>query len=400
MPISNTQRKSKNLFIPWLYSISALNIILQPVIAGWNGIVDELVVLFLFLIGYRSLRFNKDKEFYMVIGILLFFFIYSLMYGANVHNAVFLDFILWMKPFVSFFIPLYVPFRMNESQRALFRNIFCLCGVFCVVQMPYIDDIYSNTAFYYPCCILCTISYLVFSDFNKRDWCLALLMLTPGLASIRAKFFTEYVFMIFVVFFLKTRIKMTVKWLLLIGLLGAISIYINWEKFSMYFVTGGETGAARTMMYLTVPSIIEDYFPLGSGFGTFNTEAAAKFYSPLYFKYGLDQIFGLRETDYNTHLDFLKDTFYPSLAQFGIIGFLLYVWFWARRWKESLSLSFERYKLFIFVFFVVFIENIASNGFTGPHGVSYMMALGIILSGEDVSKRSIAKLDNGNPSYF
>lgn len=390
MPVSNPQRRNKNLFIPWLYSISALNIILQPIIASWNGMVDELVVLFLFLIGYRSLRFNKNKEFYMVVGILLMFFIYSLMYGANGYNAVFLDFIQWMKPFVSFFIPLYVPFRISEGQRAMFRNIFCLCGVFCVVQMPFIEDIYSNTTNYYPCCILCAVSYMLFSDFNKKDWCLALLMLTPGLASIRAKFFTEYVFIIFVVFFLKTRIKITVKWLLVIGFLGTISVYISWEKFSMYFVTGGETGAARTMMYLTVPSIIEDYFPLGPGLGTFNTDAAAKFYSPLYVKYGLNRIFGLGETDYHAEFDFLHDTFYPCLAQFGIMGFLLYVWFWARRWKESLFLSFERYKLFIFVFFVVFVENIASNGFTGTSGVSYMMILGIILT-QNIKKHIITK---------
>ena len=83
--------------------------------------------------------------------------------------------------------------------------------------------------------------------------------------------------------------------------------------------------------------------------------------------------------DHRLTSNFLLDTFYPALAQFGFLGYVFYIKFWMRRWKESFLLKWNAYKLFIIIFFIMVIENLASNSFTGPMGVPYMMALGIIL---------------------
>lgn len=382
MHIVKTQNQERNLFIPYFYLISSMNIIFYPFIKRWNGYIDELTVLFLFFIGYRSLRFQKGKEFYIILFILVFYLLYSLLWGQNVYKAAILDFLLFLKPFISFFIPLLVPFQISERRIKYIRKFYFCCGFLCVLQLPFLNQIYSNTAGYYQCCIVSGLSYLLFSNYSRKDYFYALLFFTAGLASIRAKFFTEYIFIIFVVYFLHSKIRINLKWIIVTGIIAGVSIYVSWEKFNMYFISGVDNEAVRSLFYAYTPNVMMDYFPLGPGFGTFNTEAAAQFYSPLYVKYGLDYIWGMREIDYHTDADFLHDTFYPALSQFGILGFILYFWFWMRRWKEAFALNMDVYKLFIIVFFIMVIQNLADNSFTGAVGISYMMMLGIILTKE------------------
>ena len=94
-----------------------------------------------------------------------------------------------------------------------------------------------------------------------------------------------------------------------------------------YTVNGIDEGAARTYMYITSLKVFEDYFPLGPGFGTFGTDSAAKFYSPLNYHYGLNSIYGLNPDDDTAGTTFYSDTFYPLLAQFGVIGVVLFFLF-------------------------------------------------------------------------
>lgn len=63
------------------------------------------------------------------------------------------------------------------------------------------------------------------------------------------------------------------------------------------------------------------YFPLGSGFATYGTDMAAKYYSPLYSKYGWENTWAMgRDSVY------LNDTFFAGiLGQFGWFGLGLYL---------------------------------------------------------------------------
>lgn len=69
-------------------------------------------------------------------------------------------------------------------------------------------------------------------------------------------------------------------------------------------------------------SIFLDNFPLGSGFGTFGSWMSRVDYSSLYYKYGLNRIWGLAPGGSG----FANDVFWPSiLAEIGIFGLLCYV---------------------------------------------------------------------------
>ena len=149
----------------------------------------------------------------------------------------------------------------------------------------------------------------------------------------------------------------------------------------MYTVNGIDEGAARTYMYITSLKVFEDYFPLGPGFGTFGTDSAAKFYSPLNYQYGLNSIWGLNPDDDTAGTSFYSDTFYPLLAQFGVIGVVLFFLFLKKRWVDGTNLENEdMYKLFIFIFVYILIQCIAENTFTGANGLPILLILGFILS--------------------
>lgn len=372
------QRKHESILI--LYVISALNIILFPFVKKWTSFIDEFVILFLCFEGYKHIHLKKCKELLVALCVLGIYLIYSLIFGQNVYQAVLLDFILFLKPIFAFFVPFYLSFRITQQQRKTLRIVFFVLGMICIAQLPFIDSIYINTSGYYTCCTVCAISYIIFSDFSRKDIIIMLLILTPGLFSVRAKFFTEYVFILFVLLFLKSRIHINIKWIIIFTTIAIISIYISMEKFMLYFVIGVDEEAGRTLFYYHILDVIKDFFPFGSGLGTYNTEGAAQFYSPLYSKYDMDFIYGLRDIDYKSSHDYLHDTFYPALSQFGIMGFILYIWFWIRRWKSFLQLRMEAYKICIILFFIIAIQNLADNAFTSATGVVYFMVLGMILS--------------------
>ena len=134
------------------------------------------------------------------------------------------------------------------------------------------------------------------------------------------------------------------------------------------------------LLYYTSVEILTDYFPFGSGFGSFGSEAAARYYSPLYYKYEIDSVYGLSPLDYGTSSNFLVDAFYPVLSEFGIIGIILYTIFWIKRWNMANILFNHNYQISIFIFFFMAIQNIADVTFISSISVPIMMLLGFTYS--------------------
>ena len=76
----------------------------------------------------------------------------------------------------------------------------------------------------------------------------------------------------------------------------------------------------RNVLYKTGITIAEKHFPFGVGFGRFGGEVAARYYSPVYYRYKFERIHGLWPEG-----RFLRDTFWPMiLGELGVIGFIAY----------------------------------------------------------------------------
>ena len=88
--------------------------------------------------------------------------------------------------------------------------------------------------------------------------------------------------------------------------------------------------------------------------------------------------------------NFYSDTFYPILAQFGIVGVILFVAFLKKRWDNINSLvNFELYKISFFLFLFLIIQCIAGNYFTSSDSLPVMLILGFLLSQKNNKMYSI-----------
>lgn len=367
-------------FLLYILVISIFNTALSPIISG-IGFFDEFLVVLILAYAFNRRDFLLSREVKFCIGVFIFYLIYSLAMAVNVKEATIRDFFICSKPFICFYAALY--YGMDFSKSAIKRclRIVKMMGVCLWIMAPFISQLYYNTTFYYPACAYTGMLYILLSDFRKKDWIIATLILAPGLLSIRAKFFAEFVIWIFLVFFLKKRLKFNVSFIIIGCILCYIIFRINYDKIMLYTVNGIDDGEARTYMYLTSIKVFEDYFPFGPGFGTFGTDSAAKYYSPLNYHYGLNKIWGLNPDDDIAGTSFYSDTFYPLLAQFGVFGALLFFLFFKRRWVEGTKQrNDDMYKLFVFIFVYILIQCIAENTFTGANGLPIMLMLGFVLS--------------------
>ena len=369
-----------NDFLLYILVLSIVNTALSPIISGM-GFFDEFFVVLILAYAINRRDFHLSREVKFCIGVFIFYLIYSLAMAVNVKEATIRDFFISSKPFICFYAAQYYGMDFSDSAINRCRRMVKIMGVCLWVMAPFISQLYYNTTFYYPACAYTGMLYILLSDYTKKDWIIATLILAPGLLSIRAKFFAEFVIWLFLVFFLKNRLKYNFSFIIAACVLCYIIFRINYEKIMMYTVNGIDEGAARTYMYITSLQVLEDYFPLGPGFGTFGTDSAAKYYSPLNYQYGLNSIWGLNPDDEVAGTSFYSDTFYPLLAQFGVFGVVLFFLFLKRRWVEGTKQSNDdMYKLFVFIFTYILIQCIAENTFTGANGLPILLMLGFVLS--------------------
>lgn len=205
--------------------------------------------------------------------------------------------------------------------------------------------------------------------------------MTVGLLSGRSKFYGSYIMFVFLFFFLKNRISFNVKYLFMFAILTSVIIYFTWEKLDYYYVSGLDNSYnIRSLLIKKTPEIMNDYFPFGSGYASFGNVTSGTYYSPLYRKYGFEQILsygGFREGN----VFFLGDTFIPNLAQYGYLGLFFFLWFWYRRLREIKKIKdFFVYKIAIFIFFIILIENLADTMYMSNRGMMLFFLLGLILN--------------------
>ena len=128
---------------------------------------------------------------------------------------------------------------------------------------------------------------------------------------------------------------------------------------------------ARNALYAKSVVIAKDYFPLGAGLGRYGSWMSRVYYSPLYEKYGLSEVYGLSQTMPN----FINDTFWPMiLGETGFIGFILYIWIFSilfrmvyRQNRKATSKFAKAFSLGTLMIFVEsLIESIASATYVAP----------------------------------
>jgi len=354
---------------------------------------DELMAVFLVLftglILWERRNWNEAKPLYILSGIFIFYIIYSVVIKSNVNKAIIMDAIIQIKPFLGFYCTYLLMPELSKKQKT-FITIMCIVFALILLIIPLAEQ--TNTVFGHPsrfatAVVVTAFLYLYCSSYTWNELLTFIFILSIGIFSTRSKFYGFFVFAVMFSVIIKSGyiFKVTYSSLLYSILIICAVIIVSWEKINLYFVVGTINNAgelwARPALYGISFLILIHYFPFGSGFGSFATYTSAQYYSNIYAKYHIDKLWGLSKD----HPTFIADTFYPSLAQFGIIGVILFFYFWIRILKVSFIYK-KKYgmdKRYIIVSLIVAffaIECIADSTFTHNRGFVMLVILGLTLS--------------------
>ena len=383
--------RSISNFYTWFW------IIYFPVCIAFTNVVkfdfsDELLCILLLLYAITKKRFiakekKKTGEIKIYIAIMLFYIVYSFVIDITTPRGIWLDILQQIRPYTVFYLTWMLAPQFTETQKKLIVRVMLasfLGYLFFFRTNPYVVSPSGGgeSAALGQIALCCGMIYFLFTEHTKRNRNIAIFLMLLGLASGKSKYIGECIAFIALVVYVDKKIRFdNMATYLKVGLLGTVIIFFTWTKFNAYYVEGFQEDAermARPETYKTGLLIMKDYFPFGSGLGTFACAAAAKEYSPLYYKYGMDNIWGL--TPENPM--FLADTFYPIVySQFGFFGALMFLWFWKRRLQEANRIIDPNYyKMALMCILALALENTADSSYLSGKGMGYFMILAVCLN--------------------
>lgn len=143
----------------------------------------------------------------------------------------------------------------------------------------------------------------------------------------------------------------------------------NYNENKSYLQGVGSSGHVRIGMYIASYNIVVDYFPFGSGLGTFGSLASiVSGYSNVYLNYGVSEIGSNSPEDVAKGHHTLLDTFWPHIiGELGLIGFVLFLFIWLFPIKLSIYMirfSNDKFLKGIAFYISLVIITITWEGFT------------------------------------
>lgn len=372
-------------------------IIYFPVCIAFTEIVnfdwsDEILTVLLLLYAITKQRFLvKDKkrmmEINIYIGLMIFYLVYSLIMRVTTPRGVYLDFLQQLRPYAVFYLTWMMAPQFSPKQQKRIKWVMLLSFIGYLFAFKFKPELVTpyggaESAAFGQLALCCAMIYYLFSKQTKWNRNIAIVIMLLGLVSGKSKYFGECVCFIALVMFVKSKINFTsVSTLLKVVALGVVVLFFTWTKFNAYYVEGFQEDAkemARPITYQTGMKIMfHDYVPFGSGLGTFGTSAAAKEYSPIYYKYHLDEVWGLDPSNPM----FLADAFYPTLAEFGIVGLFFFLWFWKRRlWEANKIPNLIYYRMALMCILALALESTADSSYLSGKGMGYFMILALCLN--------------------
>ena len=355
----------------------------------WSDEILTILLLCYAIVKQRYLvKSNKRMtEINVYVGFMIFYLIYSMIIHVTSTRGIMLDFLQQLRPHAVFYLTWMLAPQFTEMQKKRIKYVMLMSFfgyLFAFKLMPSLVTPYggAESAALGQIALCCAMIYYLFSKQTKWNRNITILIMLLGLISGKSKYFGECVCFIALVMFVKSRINFTsVSTLLKVGALGVVVIFFTWTKFNAYYVEGFQEDAqamARPATYETGMTIMfKDYIPFGSGLGSFGTAAAAKEYSPLYYKYNLNEIWGLNPSNPM----FLADAFYPTLAEYGIVGLFFFLWFWKRRlWEANKIPNLIYYRMALMCILALALESTADSSYLSGKGMGYFMILALCLN--------------------
>ncbi len=168
----------------------------------------------------------------------------------------------------------------------------------------------------------------------------------------------------------------------------SIIVLMGAGQLSKYF--GNGIKSARNLLVSGGLRIMNDFFPWGAGFGTFGTETAATYYSPLYYQYDLNSFWGLAENGSE-----LTDCYWPAICgELGIIGLALMVilvyLFIRQFYEQSKGCKFFIISSLTYIIYLL-ISSVATGIFASYVTAEFVIIFAAVISNYTTNERSVVR---------
>ena len=383
--------------------------------------LDELFALILGGIAIFDSVFNNNWKRYrllwIIIGIITLYAIYSLTcVHFTVPAGIALDWIIELKTFISFIVFFSIKPQLTAKDKQLITYICffnaIVIGTILFIGHQYVKMVVSHVA-YGGSIIFISCVYILYCNIDKEGKIpkkiilYTVAMLTVGLLCTRSKYYGIYILTITFLFFYRPNFfrNFGLRHAIAVAAVFLLVLAASWRKIEYYFLTGESTtfdpsaieSFARPVLYVTGFLILLDFFPFGTGLGSFGTFASEKYYSDVYYYYGINNVWGISP---NTGF-FICDAYYTSLAQFGIVGVMLFIWFWVYIYnflrvllRKNPVLYRYPYTIGALIICFILIECTSGTLFTQQLGMFSMILLGMISgTGQSIKESDTPKTD-------
>ena len=155
-------------------------------------------------------------------------------------------------------------------------------------------------------------------------------------------------------------------------------VLLAWNKIYFYYILG-HGRYAKSIMTSTSLKIAKEYFPLGTGFGTFGSTYAAQHYSQVYYLYGIadNPELGVQSKLY------LTDLFWPILfGETGALGTIVYCALIVLLFMQIQRVYFydrKKYFLLLYMFVFMLMTTFSEAGFMQPMVMVVAFVMGTVL---------------------
>lgn len=389
--------------------------------------LDELFILLYALTAFVFCikRGKVNKSGFFILGFALIYLLVGIISGvlnSNYQlNSLYMGGLLMVKIYILIFSVANYPLKKSSIVNII--NALKLAGFICAIV-----GIFN---FIFPSIYLKIFSF-GFIDLRMGFPSVMSLFIHPGqfgwfMLFIAFYYFSEYIMKqekkflnSFIFFALMAFLSFKVK--VIIGILAALLVYVYiiekrkikpkyfilmvsifaiiWSLFGklihntylLYFTQTGTT-SARYALTNTSLEIMKDYFPMGVGFGKFASWYARLDYSEFYYKYNINNVYGLNPEN----PVFATDTYWPAVfGETGFIGFILCIVVLIYIFKKLISKLRENktsYSIFaIFIFVQTIAESTGEQIFnSSPQNIFIGIVIGLALSnrGGDNEKNRI-----------
>lgn len=222
---------------------------------------------------------------------------------------------------------------------------------------------------------------------TKIEWCCLLLQLENLLFSTKAKGYAAMGLALFFLLIVYGKVK-RVKFRHIL-IVGASLVAVAWDKIYLYYIFAADPTRdyARYRLTATGFQILKDYFPLGTGWGTWGSYYAYLEYSPVYFIYGLQSHheLGIQNKKY------MMDTYLGSvLGESGFLGVISLAIFIITLLVMTIKVKDRKvYAAGMFAIAYLLITFIEETGFANPALIGLAVALGMVIAKCELEKDTL-----------